>query len=252
LSITFKKGTLPGDSINTPADGGFVVLNELTDLCSFLKQHGHGFSVPLRITEFRPPSNFQNISERFRPDSGLAGVGFGSLPLRRIHQSREREEQEMGHSAVATARYESTKSSPVRAIVVGGFIAGTVDLLQACILFGWDIPLSIAGGLLGHRAFHGGSSIYILGVLLHFFIACSAAATYYLASRKLPFLTEYPLVCGLFFGAAVEDTMRFVVLPLSALHARGPYELRDLILGLLVHMVVVGLPISFSVRRYAR
>ena len=32
----------------------------------------------------------------------------------------------------------------------------------------------------------------------------------------------------------------------------GPYELHDLLLGLLVHMVVVGLPISFSVRRFAK
>jgi hypothetical protein len=60
------------------------------------------------------------------------------------------------------------------------------------------------------------------------------------------------LVCGLFFGAAVEEVMTLVVLPLSALHDRGPYELHDLILGLLVHMVVVGLPISFSVRRFAK
>jgi RNase H-fold protein (predicted Holliday junction resolvase) len=56
----------------------------------------------------------------------------------------------------------------------------------------------------------------------------------------------------LFFGAAVEDVMRFIVLPLSALHARGPYQLRDLILGLAVHTVVVGLPISFSVRRFGQ
>jgi hypothetical protein len=56
----------------------------------------------------------------------------------------------------------------------------------------------------------------------------------------------------LFFGAAVEEAMRLVVLPLSALHSRGPYKLKDLILGLLVHMVVVGLPISFSVRRFAK
>lgn len=145
---------------------------------------------------------------------------------------------------------QSTKSSAVKAIAVGGITAGTLDLLQACVLFGWDIPLSIAGGLLGHRAFHGGAGIYILGVLLHFFIACSAATTYYLASRKLPFLAEYPLICGLFFGAAVEEFMRLIVLPLSALHARGEYELRELILGLLVHMVIVGLPISFSVRRF--
>jgi hypothetical protein len=159
----------------------------------------------------------------------------------------------MGDSALATVTpQQSTKHHALLAIAVGGVIAGTLDLLQACILFGWDIPLSIAGGLLGRQAVHGGAGTYILGVLLHFFIACSAAATYYAASRKLRFLTEHPLVCGLFFGAAVEEVMSLVVLPLSALHARGPYELHDLILGLLVHMVVVGLPVSYSVWRFAR
>jgi Na+/alanine symporter len=138
------------------------------------------------------------------------------------------------------------------AIAVGGLTAGTLDLLQASILFGWDIPLTIAGGLLGPKAFHGGVGTYLLGVVLHFFIACSAAAVYYAASRKLVFLREHPLVCGLFFGAAVEEVMSLIVLPLSALHARGPYELHDLIQGLLVHMVVVGLPISFSARRFAK
>jgi Na+/alanine symporter len=143
------------------------------------------------------------------------------------------------------------KRNALLAIAVGGLIAGSLDLLQACILFGWDIPLSIAGGLLGQKAFDGGIATYILGVLLHFFIAFSAAAVYYAASRRLVFLKEHALVCGLFFGAAVELVMRLIVLPLSALHARGPYELHDLIQGLIVHMVVVGLPISFSVRWFA-
>lgn len=135
---------------------------------------------------------------------------------------------------------------------MGGLVAGTLDLLQACILFGWDIPLAIAGGLLGKRAFEGGVGTYILGVLLHYFIALSAAATYFGASRRLAFLREHPLVCGLFFGAAVEEVMNLVVLPLSALHARGPYTLHDLLLGLGVHMVVIGLPISYSVRRFSK
>jgi len=145
------------------------------------------------------------------------------------------------------------KRNALLAIAVGGLVAGTLDLLQACILFGWDIPLSIAGGLLGPQAAeHGGVGTYVLGVFLHFFIALSAATVYYTASRRLGFLKEHPLVCGLFFGAAVELVMRLIVLPLSALHARGPYELHDLIVGLLVHMVVIGLPISFSVRRFAK
>jgi hypothetical protein len=129
------------------------------------------------------------------------------------------------------------KGNALLAIAVGGGIAGILDLAQACILFGWRIPLVISAGLLGRAALQGGIATYVLGVCLHFFIACSAAAIYYGASRKLRFLIGHPLVCGL---------------PLSALHARGPYQLRDLILGLAVHMVVVGLPISFSVRRFGQ
>src|ERR1700739_550149 len=138
------------------------------------------------------------------------------------------------------------------AISVGGGIAGTLDLLQACILFGWDIPLAIAGGLMGKQAFHGGAGIYLLVVVLHFFIALSAAAIYYVTSLRLEFLKEYPLVCGLFFGGAVEEFMRLLGLTLSALRARGPYKLNALLLGLGVHMVVVGLPIAFSVSRFAK
>jgi len=146
----------------------------------------------------------------------------------------------------------SSKTSALLAIAAGGGIAGTLDLLQACILFGWRIPLVIAAGLLGRQALHGGVGTYILGVCLHFFIACSATAIYYAASRKLRFLIEHPLVCGLFYGIAVELVMSYIVLPLSALHARGPYELKNVLLGLAVHMVVVGLPIAFSVRRFGK
>ena len=59
-------------------------------------------------------------------------------------------------------------------------------------------------------------------------------------------------MCGLFYGAAVDQVMTLIVLPLSALHARGPYKLHDLLLGLIVHSIVIGLPISFSVRRFAK
>ena len=138
------------------------------------------------------------------------------------------------------------------AIAVGGLTAGFLDLIAAFILFGWKVPLVIAAGLLGQEALHGGIGTFVLGVVLHFFIACSAASVYYAASRRLGFMKEHALVCGLFYGAAVQEVMNLVVLPLSALHARGPYTLYELIQGLVVHMVVIGLPISFSVRRFGR
>jgi len=142
------------------------------------------------------------------------------------------------------------KANAPLAIAAGGLIAGTLDLAQAFIFFGKRVPFAIAGGLLGPAAFQGGPGTYVLGVLLHFFIASSATAVYYGASRKLSFLKEHPVVCGLFYGMAVELVMSYIVLPLSALQSKGPYTLHDVLLGLVVHMLVVGLPISFSVRRF--
>jgi hypothetical protein len=155
-------------------------------------------------------------------------------------------------SVAASAPAPVVKRNAVVAIAVGGLVAGTLDLTQACILFGMKVPLVIAGGLLGERAFHGGASVYVLGILLHFFIAFSVSAIFYGASRRLTFMIEHPLICGLFFGMAVELVMSYVVLPLSALQDRGPYRLHDVLQGLIVHMIVIGLPVAYSVRRFGR
>ena len=144
-----------------------------------------------------------------------------------------------------------SRRQAVLAVSIGGLIAGTLDLLQACIYFGWDIPLVIAGGLLGRKAFNGGVGTYVLGVVLHYFIALSATTIYYAASRRLVFLKESWFICGLFFGAAVDNFMRLIVLPLSALHSHGPYALTDLLKGVVTHALVIGLPIAYSIRRFA-
>jgi hypothetical protein len=43
----------------------------------------------------------------------------------------------------ASARVASEKRNAVLAIPAGGLIAGSLDLTQACILFGRKIPLAI-------------------------------------------------------------------------------------------------------------
>jgi len=140
----------------------------------------------------------------------------------------------------------------VRPILIGGAIAGALDLTSAFITFGWGVPRNVAAGLLGASAVSGGTFTWILGVLLHFTIAIGAATIYCLVSRKLPFLGDHWLVCGMFFGIAVHLVMNLVVLPLCAFHFMGPYEYRSLLQGILVHMTIIGLPISFSLHKLAR
>jgi hypothetical protein len=150
----------------------------------------------------------------------------------------------IGDSAVESP---TVKKNVVLAILVGAFVGGTVNILWVCIQDGWDIPLYIAAGLLGRQATHGGAGTYVLGLVLHYFIACTWATVYYLASRKLPFLTEHPLIGGVNFGVWVQLFMMLVVLPHSGLHSTEHVTLY----GLAVKIVVFGLPVAYSVHRFA-
>jgi len=132
---------------------------------------------------------------------------------------------------------------------VGGATAGTFDLVAAFITYGQNMPRGIAAGLLGGQAARSGLAPYILGIFLHYFIAFSAAAIYCLSSRKLEFLKDHFIICGMFYGIAVFLVMNLVVLPLCAFHFMGPYQYRGLVQGLVMHMLIIGLPISLSLRK---
>jgi hypothetical protein len=144
------------------------------------------------------------------------------------------------------------RKGPLLAIAVGGTVAGSFDLTAAFIIYGANVPKVITGGLLGTSAFRGGAGVWMLGVFLQYFIATSSAAVYYGASRKLTFLKEHALACGLFFGVAVYLVMNVIVLPLCALHLTNALSLHSLIQGLLVHMILIGLPIAYSVRLFSK
>jgi len=132
-------------------------------------------------------------------------------------------------------------------ILIGGLLAGTFDEMAAFVSMGWNVPRVVAAGLVGAWAIKSTSAgVWVLGVVLHFVVAFGAATVYCLASRRLPFLKEHWLVCGMFFGIAVFLTMYLVVMPLCAFHYAGPYTLRTLLQGIVVHMVLIGLPIGLS------
>src|SRR4030095_10491466 len=103
--------------------------------------------------------------------------------------------------AIAETTVSDAGSRAYEAILWGGLTAGALDILDAFIVFGLRgaspirILQSIASGLLGASAFKGGMATAALGLVLHFFIACSAAAVYYAASIKLPVLIRRAVLC---------------------------------------------------------
>src|SRR3954470_6230720 len=144
------------------------------------------------------------------------------------------------------------------AVLVGGSIAGILDITYAVVFSGFrGVPAlrvlqSVASGLFGAAAFKGGLPIAILGLLLHFLIALSAAAIFYIASRRFPLLTQRPILCGIAYGLIIYGVMNLVALPLSAYPRRVTFPPLVLTTGLLVHMFFIGLPISLAVRKFAK
>lgn len=155
----------------------------------------------------------------------------------------------MSSVSISTAAQRTSLTLP---ILVGGGVAGLLDMTSAYITFGRYMPIGIAGGFVGAAGRHRSVGQYILGLSIHYFIAFSAATVYCLASKKLHFLRDNFIVCGLFYGIAVFLVMQLVVLPLSAYHAMGPYQYRGFVQGLLAHMFLIGLPISTSLRMLSR
>ena len=142
---------------------------------------------------------------------------------------------------------------PARGIILGGTLAGVLDILAAFLMSWPRVPPGrvlqyIASGALGPSAFRGGAATAAAGLMFHFVIAFAAAAVYVAASRRWRLLLARPVACGIAYGVTVYAVMQLVVLPLSRA-TRGTPTVRSIAMMIGIHIVCVGLPIAFAARR---
>jgi peptide-methionine (S)-S-oxide reductase len=146
-------------------------------------------------------------------------------------------------------------SNAFQTIIRAGLLAGVMDITAAILISimrgrtAARLLQSVATGLLGMDAYEGGLSTAILGGFLHFTIALTWATVFYAASRKLSILRKHPVPSGILYGTAVYFFMNHVVLPLSAFPHKMTFQL---LTGLGVHIVCIGLPIALIVSRYSK
>lgn len=150
-----------------------------------------------------------------------------------------------------------SKSNAASAIFWGGLLCGFLDIVYAFLFFGAvsgvrpeRLLQGIAYGLIGRSTYAGGARTAALGLFLHFVIAFGATTAYYLASRKLHFMIRRAVIAGMLYGVAVYLFMQFVVIPLSQIGPR-PVNIGVFIINAFEHMLLVGLPISLSVRHFS-
>ena len=153
----------------------------------------------------------------------------------------------------------AARRSSLRAILLGGALAGTLDLVFAAAAYGYarggteeDVLHSIASGWLGRRAFAGGGPSAVLGFFTQYLVAVGAAAAFDAAARLLPILRRRPVPAGIVFGAGLYAFMYRVVLPLSAVPFRPSFAPKALLPALAAHMFLIGLPIALCANRFGR
>ena len=149
------------------------------------------------------------------------------------------------------------RNSLLRSIVIGGLIIGIAD----AIVYHWFVssvlegnPLMVvyqylASGALGNAAFAGGIGTALLGVFFHFFVSFVVAGVFILSADRIPLLRRYAIPGALVYGFGVFIVMNLIVLPLSAAPPLPPPTTPQIILNILDHMLVIGLPLGIIVRR---
>lgn len=161
-----------------------------------------------------------------------------------------------------------SSSSPGRisarhAIVTAWLLCGVLDISAACIQ-AWiqagrapaDVLRGVASALWGAAAMQGGTVMAAIGLAMHFTVALTATLIFYALSRRIRILRSAPLwLIGPLYGVVVFCAMNYGTLPaLSWLRSlylntapRWPGSMGWPQLG--IHMVCVGLPIVWGVRK---
>ena len=153
--------------------------------------------------------------------------------------------------------------SPRRAILTGWLLCGVLDITAACIqarIQAGRTPAmvfkGVASALWGRGALDAGIGMATIGLVMHFTVALTATLVFYGLSRRIAFLRTAPLlIVGPLYGAVVFAAMNYGTLPaLSWLRSlylgtppRWPGPMSWPQLG--IHLVCVGLPIVWGVRR---
>ena len=136
--------------------------------------------------------------------------------------------------------------SVISAVLLGGLIAGTIDVGVAAAINERNPVLIlhvIAGGILGRASLQEGTPVALFGLLLQWGMSLVIAAIFVFAARYLPMLRRHWLTAGILYGVPVYLVMNFVVLPLSAWHrfpAITPYGAITNLLAMMLFGAIVS------------
>jgi len=138
---------------------------------------------------------------------------------------------------------------PALKILVGGLVAGLVDIGTAALINQAPPPVilrAIASGVLGKAAFKGGLDAALLGLGLQGLMSVIIATLYAVLVSRSKWLRQHWILGGLAAGPVIFTVMEYVVVPLS--HAAKAHFTPVTIVPHLAAMMLFGLIIAFFTR----
>ena len=96
-----------------------------------------------------------------------------------------------------------------------------------------------------------GAAGSLLGLAVHYTLMAIMVDIFILAARRVPALTDSPLLWGLIYGLVTYGVMNLIVVPLR-FPAAWPPKALSIGTQLFAHIVLVGIPTSLIARRYLR
>lgn len=142
-------------------------------------------------------------------------------------------------------------ASDSNAMLLGGLIAGTVDIGAAALINDVSpvrILYFIAGGVLGRLALEGGALAATLGLALQWVMSLLIAAVYVIVSRRFPALRRVWIAGGLAYGPIIFLVMNYAVVPLSA-WGRWPHFTAAKAIANLLAMLLFGVIVAYFAKR---
>jgi hypothetical protein len=149
------------------------------------------------------------------------------------------------------------------AILTGWLLCGVLDISAACIQ-SWmqagrtppEVLRGVASALWGRPAIDAGAGMAAIGLAMHFTVALTATLVFYALSRKIEFLRTGPLwLVGPLYGVVVFCAMNYGTIPalswVRSLYLHTPPRWPGSMSWpqVAIHMVCVGTPIAWGVRR---
>lgn len=147
-------------------------------------------------------------------------------------------------------------SAAFRTILTAWLVVGVLDISSAFVLW-WQRGVGarrglqgITAALIGANSYEGGLLTAGLGLAIHFFIAFVVVSVFYLASRKIDFLTHHAVVSGVLYGIGVYLVMYWVVLP--TVFPTFRHRLGNDLLAVAIHISLIGLPCALIMSRFSQ